>query len=108
MGRATRQTFDGCAAMSDHHWRVYVERFSSGWVNVTAPDEDTARDRARTKATRDYWYPKDDHALASDVERLVELDGAADHPRADSAEILSPEESSPGTRDTTSSSEPSS
>jgi hypothetical protein len=52
----------------EFRWRVSVERQQSGWVEVSAPDEATARSRAKEQAERDWWYPEIDHVSTSECE----------------------------------------
>ena len=58
--------------MAEHRWRVSVERHQSDWVEVSAPDEETARRRAKEQAERDWWYPKYDHTSTSECEMVPE------------------------------------
>ena len=55
---------------SEQRYRVWVEKFESGWIEVTAPDEEIARDRAQTVADAARWYPESSHSNPLTVELL--------------------------------------
>lgn len=55
--------------MSERTYRVWIEKHESGWIIVTAPSEDIAKDRAQERALRDWRYPEHTHATPCAVER---------------------------------------
>jgi hypothetical protein len=59
--------------MSEQTYRVWVEQIRRGWVTVTAPNEETARDRAFDVVATDRWYPESDSVTPTKVEKT---DGA--------------------------------
>lgn len=44
--------------MSEPRYRVWVEKCQRSWIEVSAPNEDIARDRARLAAYDRGWTPQ--------------------------------------------------
>ena len=57
-------------------YRVFVERHQSGWLEVSAPDAESARHAAIEKAEYD-WYPSPtaDHFATSECEMVEDAIG---------------------------------
>lgn len=55
----------------ERKYRVWVEKHESGWIEVMAPSEDIAKDRAQDEAQRHLWYPERSHSSPLVAEEIT-------------------------------------